>query len=271
MYNALNFSLSAGYAGQTPANTTVLNAKLATMLCPSENLTNPSAGGGWKNYVANVGGPPCIGAWTGAFSVMQSDARGPTTVAAQYLDGNCGVVGLQSVIDGTSNTALFSETYMGSGPAANAVTISSTKRPTTYLFPTGQNAPIDQGVNGGTMALSFVNVCKNLPGTTPGFGGLGPANGNVWIAGNGNSTMMWDSYNHWMPPNSVGCDNQADGNTGGWGNIVDAMPPSSNHSGGVNVGMCDGSVKFVKNTVSLQAWWALGTRNMGEIISSDAL
>jgi hypothetical protein len=28
-------------------------------------------------------------------------------------------------------------------------------------------------------------------------------------------------------------------------------------------------VRFMKSSVSLQAWWALGTRNGGEVISSD--
>jgi prepilin-type processing-associated H-X9-DG protein len=46
--------------------------------------------------------------------------------------------------------------------------------------------------------------------------------------------------------------------------------PSSNHPGGVNVSFMDGSVRFVKNTVDLPTWWALGTRNGGEIISADA-
>ena len=32
----------------------------------------------------------------------------------------------------------------------------------------------------------------------------------------------------------------------------------------------DGSVRFVKNTVSLPTWWALGTRNGGEVVSADA-
>ena len=32
----------------------------------------------------------------------------------------------------------------------------------------------------------------------------------------------------------------------------------------------DGSVKFIKNSVSLQTWRALGTRNGGEVISADA-
>ena len=32
----------------------------------------------------------------------------------------------------------------------------------------------------------------------------------------------------------------------------------------------DGSVKFIKNGVSLQTYRALGTRNGGEVISSDS-
>jgi len=43
----------------------------------------------------------------------------------------------------------------------------------------------------------------------------------------------------------------------------------SNHPGGVNVAFSDGSVKFVKDTVSLQSWWAIGTRNGGEPVSAD--
>jgi hypothetical protein len=34
--------------------------------------------------------------------------------------------------------------------------------------------------------------------------------------------------------------------------------------------MGDGSVRFVKNSISPQTWWALGTRAGGEIISSDS-
>ncbi len=42
------------------------------------------------------------------------------------------------------------------------------------------------------------------------------------------------------------------------------------HPGGVNVGMCDGSVKFFKNTVNLFVWRGLGSTQGGEVISSDA-
>jgi len=34
--------------------------------------------------------------------------------------------------------------------------------------------------------------------------------------------------------------------------------------------MADGSVRFVKNTISFATWWAIGTKAGGEVVSSDA-
>jgi len=34
--------------------------------------------------------------------------------------------------------------------------------------------------------------------------------------------------------------------------------------------MADGSVRFVKTSVSIPTWRALGTRNGGEVLSSDS-
>jgi prepilin-type processing-associated H-X9-DG protein len=44
----------------------------------------------------------------------------------------------------------------------------------------------------------------------------------------------------------------------------------SRHPGSVNVGMGDGSVRSVKNSISLATWRALSTTQGGEVISSDA-
>ena len=44
----------------------------------------------------------------------------------------------------------------------------------------------------------------------------------------------------------------------------------SRHPGGVNVLMCDGSVKFIKNSINLAVWRALSTTQGNEVISSDA-
>jgi prepilin-type N-terminal cleavage/methylation domain-containing protein/prepilin-type processing-associated H-X9-DG protein len=45
---------------------------------------------------------------------------------------------------------------------------------------------------------------------------------------------------------------------------------SSLHPGGANVGMSDGSVKFLKQTVNQRTYNALGSRAGGEVISADA-
>jgi len=45
---------------------------------------------------------------------------------------------------------------------------------------------------------------------------------------------------------------------------------SSFHPGGANVLMCDGSVRFLKDSTNVNVVWGLGSRNQGEVISSDA-
>ncbi|WP_406694474.1 DUF1559 domain-containing protein [Singulisphaera sp. Ch08] len=45
----------------------------------------------------------------------------------------------------------------------------------------------------------------------------------------------------------------------------------SRHPGGVNVAMGDGTVRFIKNSISLNTWRAIGSTQGGEIVSADAL
>jgi len=42
------------------------------------------------------------------------------------------------------------------------------------------------------------------------------------------------------------------------------------HPGGVNTGLCDGSVRFIKNSINLYTWQSLSTTKGGEVISSDS-
>ena len=125
---------------------------------------------------------------------------------------------------------------------------------------------------GVPIAQAFVQSCLGIPGTTTAFGtggGLAPPNGCVWIGGNPGSCMMWDAYNHFMPPNSFACDSTTDGNTQGYARLADAFPPASNHPGGVNIGFRRRLGPVHQEYDQPPDWWALGTRNGGEVISSD--
>ena len=62
--------------------------------------------------------------------------------------------------------------------------------------------------------------------------------------------------NHLMPPNSP-CWLPGDF----W---LLVTPASSYHAGGVNVVLCDASVRFISESVDLAAWVAAGSRAGGE-------
>jgi prepilin-type processing-associated H-X9-DG protein len=48
-----------------------------------------------------------------------------------------------------------------------------------------------------------------------------------------------------------------------------ATTANSSHIDGVNVTLCDGSVRFVTNNISLATWRAAGSIAQGEILGSD--
>jgi len=268
MFNALNFYVSSGFSGGDTQNTSVLASQVASLLCPSENAKNPTIGPGTrKSYCANIGGPANFMAWSGIFIPLKDNP--PTDWAGVYVNSNSGrTFGIESVTDGTSNTAMFSEFLIGSGPSP-PVRLQDTSRRGTYEFPVPLANIQDQGGAGGPAALAFVQACESLPGSTLAKGTLSPPNGNIWLAGNPGSCLMWDSYNHFMPPNGTNCVASNDANTGGYGSFMNALPPSSNHPGGVNIAFADGSVRFIKNSTNINAWWSIGTRNGGEVVGSD--
>ena len=86
--------------------------------------------------------------------------------------------------------------------------------------------------------------------------------------------LTQSSYVHWTAPNSISCANTLDSYTVSY-NPFAAIGPygsasaTSLHSGGVNVCFADGSVHFIKSSISLPTWWGLGSRASGEVISSD--
>jgi prepilin-type processing-associated H-X9-DG protein len=77
------------------------------------------------------------------------------------------------------------------------------------------------------------------------------------------------TFNTIVPPNSTlyawgGCRLDCEGCGFAFGEYQNA---TSNHPGGVNVMLADGSVRFIKSTIDGTTWRALGTVSGGEILS----
>ena len=267
LLSAYNFSTSAivnGTAGFE--NTTVTYTQIATFLCPSENETIRPALTATTNYVGNYGGPGQITAYSGTIIPVGD----PNVINDHSTSlGRVGPVTLEAIRDGSSNTALFSERLHGTtsfttvtpGPGSNA------KRGTFSVSPGGASGP---GSSAAGVA-SLVGACKGLPATSTSLNT--DHLGNTMFA-----TNPWFltlvSYNHVGTPNSLNCLNASAEHgyvvSGQYAGPFSSAPATSNHPGGVHVAMADGSVRFVKDSVNVTVWQAVGTRYGREIIASDA-
>jgi prepilin-type N-terminal cleavage/methylation domain-containing protein/prepilin-type processing-associated H-X9-DG protein len=260
LFNASNYTQGVF----NPINTTVSYSKVSTHTCPSESVkTGPWVASAYTNYHANIGGPCCMASWSGIFVPMYSD--GVMSQSNSVQTANLGTFGFEGVTDGTSNTAMFSEKLIGLSGYFTVYPGDLRAKRVTYQ--TGVTVPWDQGIPGVQTAQQMYGACKAMPVTTA------PTNPTQWTgcAWNGShaGTLTFNAYDHFNTPNGLSCvaANSWGGPPGGFNDIITA---TSNHPGGVNLGLADGSVKFVKDSIAVNTWWALGTRNQGEQISADA-
>jgi prepilin-type N-terminal cleavage/methylation domain-containing protein/prepilin-type processing-associated H-X9-DG protein len=279
LYNAYNFSVSANDGGVcTAMNSTVNYTALSFMICPSENQkVRPNNPWAPANYAGNHGGPGPIRNWSGTivefFTVGPPGSKAnPPGTAWWGTDSNLGFFGFESVTDGTSNTALFSEHLLGKSTGdPNPFAGSANAKRGIYLvnIPYGNGGPGPNFNSGNAQAaLQGLAVCNSIPGTTQ-------ANGTSWLLGFSWSIgyewhWMNNDYNHYNTPNKLTCLNPTEPNVQGWGGTTGMGTATSNHPGGVNLCMTDGSVKFIKDSIAPQTWWAIGTRNGGETVSADS-
>jgi prepilin-type processing-associated H-X9-DG protein len=71
------------------------------------------------------------------------------------------------------------------------------------------------------------------------------------------------------PPPDLPCTTATGQGANPSGRFKVKMSARSRHKDGVNVGLGDGSVRFVSNGIAIGIWQALGTMNGGEVISSN--
>jgi prepilin-type N-terminal cleavage/methylation domain-containing protein/prepilin-type processing-associated H-X9-DG protein len=266
LYNAYNAAM--GVWGSYPpstsgptlwwANTTVFNTSTSSFLCPSDARQLPTSSQiTVVNYGGNFGGPFAMGGFTGTIIPDRSSGEkgNPDPLA---LLPTAKTIGVQDVLDGTSNTGLWSE--MLTPPATNVTAGMGKFFENRGFF--NANAPNITPTAAGV--LQFLATCQNLPtGTKRQSSTMGYQWWSAYPA------YVNSNYNHVGTPNTRQCQSSALQDS--WGmDIYGTASPNSLHPGGVNVGFADGSVRFVKDSVNPQTWWALGTRANGEVVSSDS-
>ena len=167
--------------------------------------------------------------------------------------------------DGTSNTIAFSEFLVGDRPENASEGARNLK-----LYP---QILVDKG-SSPSNCLSLVDSTDSTLGIL-GYGHLYTYRGKIWYVGN----PTFSGFTTILPPNSKVYCSSFPGN----GTVIGGT--RSNHSGGVNASMMDGSVRFITSNVdtgdgesnggldhvpatsgrsTYGVWGAMGTANGGE-------
>ncbi|MFM2095844.1 MAG: hypothetical protein RIS70_2968 [Planctomycetota bacterium] len=207
-----------------PSNIAASKIAIKMFVCPSDVGQGriPGLVEAGSNYVAN---------------------NGTGTVAYGLIASGDGVftqanIGIRDILDGTSNTAAFSESILGRGLAASG-TVPGDWRRDMLLLPGGSD----------TTPAS----CQAGAGTWSG------RRGGKWIDGHYGNTL----YNHYYTPNSTNWDC---GNASGNKALSTAR---SSHPQGVNLLSCDSNVRFVNDNIDIRVWRVLATRDLNDVVPGE--
>jgi len=266
LFNAANFTFGVEEGTNSLVwwvNSTVIDAQVKAFLCPSD----PSAGNGSGATIAGISVPDidtsnyfaCVGTTTN-LSMANGGNSATLQVWSQPSTGMFTfqkVYGIRDCIDGTSNTIAYSESTINPSPqraGLKGVGIASvTGAGSAMLLEAWSNpAVIQQGLLACDAAWRSGS-------------GLDGQRGRDWAHGAIGQTL----FNTIVTPNSnqhpwTHCSNISSTVLGVFSNA------RSYHPGGVNTLLSDGSVRFVKDSISQNTWWSLGTRANGEVIDASS-
>ena len=233
VYDAI---IATGTTGGTPQPWTdqdgsAIDAQISAFLCPSDgNSSQPSPDKShvWRSNVALSRGDgmwDCerFEGWSTA-----NDTR-PRSLFNPFMWKS-----MAAATDGTSNTLFCSETV--------SADVSSSMKVKGGVLGTGSPTAVNSVDSNLTSRANCFNSRDPDDNTSydpdgyvaaSGWRGCRWADGRICVTG----------FNTVFPPNSPSCINGTMDNN--WG----ILAPSSNHSGGVNAAMMDGSVRFVSETI----------------------
>jgi prepilin-type N-terminal cleavage/methylation domain-containing protein/prepilin-type processing-associated H-X9-DG protein len=254
MFNAINFMFDPLVCNSQNFQNTVFSSGLSAFLCPSDSNSGRNKGDHYlNNYYAS------IGTTIGNVQGYPSASTGIFCYSTPY--------GLQDILDGSSNTVAWSEALVGSTAKVNYKG-NGVFGPCYAWNPDASTNP--------TQTMATLNQCNT------------EWNNNVLVSKDisNNKGQYWgwgaeamSLFNTIVPPSSTnypwgdcrsGCAGCCGDGLCGAADHSEISNANSNHPGGCNVLFGDGSVKFVKSSLAIGTWWALGTRNNSEVISADA-
>jgi prepilin-type N-terminal cleavage/methylation domain-containing protein/prepilin-type processing-associated H-X9-DG protein len=258
-------SVWAGDWGRSNATANI--TYVSAFLCPSD----PNNGGnnqffingsqrliGTTDYYWNVG---LSRFFTGG--MVNGPSYSPGALDYNILNGGqCAnkVIKMASFVDGTSNTAVMSESEQSnSGLQVDGLGM-------VYAGPSW-NQFVGQGSQLSPpdwLAAQWCQSSANLPQ-------------DYWWKGEFALSGGHNIYSHTQTPNRRSCywtnvnSFPAVSSDQDYAGATQTMVSASSwHPGGVNVLFMDGSVHFIKNSISFLPWYAIATPAGGEVVSSDA-
>jgi prepilin-type N-terminal cleavage/methylation domain-containing protein/prepilin-type processing-associated H-X9-DG protein len=259
LYNAANFNWVCCWSSGWSINSTVTTSIVNTFICPSDGVSPiPTQNDIWtgmtNNYHASVG----------TSTDYATDSSGIFAESERCF-------GVQNITDGSSNTIAFGEALVGTGQIPLVKWRSGpTLAAPSILCGKGWCGIYDVSTNYNGV-IADLQTCQQGFRVQPTSGpGSGNTKGFRWCENMGGHSL----FNTIVPPSSSdysfawcalrGTAPNSNASDGQYQNA------NSNHPGGANFLFGDGSARFVKSTIGVKTYWALGTKAGSEVVSSDS-